>query len=117
MFGYRHCIPDMNRPVLGFFSASNQTDNDATGRCCRHTKTFWLLFHFDILLFLHSWVLFYFSLFLFSVSSADTRGFGVFGTKMEAHMNDPHILAYFVFVVSCFLSLSPESHSPLSATA
>lgn len=85
MFGYRHCIPDMNRPVLGFFSASNQTNNDASGRCCRHTKTFWLLFHLDILLFWHSWVLSCFSLFLFLVSSADTRGFGVFGTKMEAH--------------------------------
>lgn len=112
MFGYRHCIPDMNRPVLGFFSASNQTDNDATGRCCRHTKTFWLLFHFDILLFLtFLGLVLLFSLPLFGIISG-YPGFRRFWHKNGGtHEWSPYIS---LFCFCCFLFSLPLPRITLS---
>lgn len=84
MFGYRHCIPGMNGrhlgPILGFFSASNQTNNDASGRC-RHTKAFWFIFYLDILLFLTFFGSCFLLFFPISVSTADIWCFGVLAQK------------------------------------
>lgn len=110
MFGYRHCIPGMNGrhlgPILGFFSASNQTNNDASGRC-RHTKAFWFIFYLDILLFLTFFGSCFLLFFPISVSTADIWCFGVLAQKWRAHKWSPYIsLVRFLFSL-----LPPITHS------